>query len=185
LAAVDAELRLALVCEDGSWSVRNVRSGAVKAAAKLPVGAALNDRLLTFDGAYAWGALGPKRASALDERRQVVDLATGRVRDIASGDSIASSPTAAEIAWTTRGGIVVFHCPTGTSRRIEASGAGGWGLAWSPDGTMLAYTGSTNPFTSQPWFTDLRVVEPRTGRSTTVARRLFTAGAGARLFWVR
>ena len=68
----------------------------------------------------------------LEHRVQVLDMATGAVRDVGPGDAIAWSPDAARIASRDENGIFLLHVATAKRRRlVAASRAGAGSIRWS------------------------------------------------------
>jgi len=117
-------------------------------------------------------------------RTSVFDTATRKTKSLGAVRGARMSPVAAVLAWDDDSGLVMLDLRNGHRRRIAVRGSISSEIAWSPDGTHIAYVGHPNPFTAQGWNPDVRVVDVRTGKSVTIWSRLWTAGASPRLAWL-
>jgi dipeptidyl aminopeptidase/acylaminoacyl peptidase len=131
----------------------------------------------------------PNPAQLQDGTEQAVfavAVGGGAPRRLGPGNSPSASPRGQRVAWVSRGRIWSVDLATADkpAQLVNARGAAS-GLAWSPDGTMLAFTSGRGTHSYIGVFTlatrELRYLDPSLDRDVNAV----WSPDGARLAWIR
>jgi dipeptidyl aminopeptidase/acylaminoacyl peptidase len=140
------------------------------------------------DGANRQGE-SPNPAQLQDGTEQAVfavPAAGGSPRRLGPGSGVVASPRGSRVAWVSRGQIWSADLAAGDApaRLVNARGTAS-GLAWSPDGSMLAFTSGRGTHSYIGVFTiatkELRYIDPSLDRDSNAV----WSPDGARIAWIR
>lgn len=140
------------------------------------------------DGANRQGE-SPNPAQLQDGTEQAVfavPAAGGAPKKLGVGNGPVPSPRSSRVAWVSRGQIwSVDLATTEPGARLVNARGGAAGLAWSPDGSMLAFSSNRGTHSYIGVFTlatrQLRYIDPSLDRDTNPVWSL----DGSRLAWIR
>ncbi|MBM3808616.1 MAG: S9 family peptidase [Acidimicrobiia bacterium] len=140
------------------------------------------------DGANRQGE-SPNPAQLQDGTEQAVfavPAAGGAPKKLGVGNGPVPSPRSSRVAWVSRGQIwSVDLATTEPGARLVNARGGAAGLAWSPDGSMLAFSSNRGTHSYIGVFTlatrELRYIDPSLDRDTNPVWSL----DGSRLAWIR
>ena len=140
------------------------------------------------DGANRQGE-SPNPAQLQEGTEQAVHAVSvdgGTPRRLGLGNGPVPSPRGSRVAWVQRGQIWSVDLGTGDggARMVNARGTAG-GLAWSPDGSMLAFVSNRGTHSYIGVFTlatrELRYIDPSLDRDSNPV----WSADGTRLAWIR
>jgi hypothetical protein len=126
----------------------------------------------------------------------IMEIATGEARRMADGvlrslwrpdAPCVFNPERPVLAWEEDGRVSLYDCLSGRGTTLALPDLrGSPQVAWSPDGKLLAYFANVNRFTHDRDHSDLRVLDPDTGRTAAVCRHVPNAhyGVGVPWFWL-
>lgn len=105
-----------------------------------------------------WSRTGDRLAFYRDEHVYLVNVASGKVTDVAQGaHDLAWSPDGANLAFSADSGLYVYDAETGDRRQVAAGPSGG-PILWSPDGTRIGFPfGPLMPLVYGPYANDPEV----------------------------
>ena len=121
-----------------------------------------------------------------EARSSIIDLASGRViKQIENAWRPVFSPSGSRLTWVDDNSIIIYDYRIGSRRRIIPRGNITGKPAWSPDGRFIAYYGVVNPFTSNGWIHDIRIIDTKTGVGATFLHDIRTFGRPCDMVWLK